>query len=54
MSKQPDPSAPPKDSIEEKRFKRLLRKLVAVPRDKIQDKHLEYRKTTRKQRRRSS
>ncbi len=43
----PDPSPPPKLTPEERRFKGLLRKLVAVPISEIHEKRKEYRKRRR-------
>jgi hypothetical protein len=51
MSKAPDPSPPPKASQEERRFKSLLRKLVAGPREEIQEQHKEYKHRKKPRRR---
>ncbi len=44
MKKNPDPSPPPKRSKEDRLFKSLLRKLVAVPREEIEHQHKAYRR----------
>jgi hypothetical protein len=49
MKKQPDPSPPPKRSKEDRQFRSLLKKLVAIPAAEIQEKRREYhRKRKRK------
>ena len=50
MKKNPDPSPPPKRSKEEKRFRGLLKKLVAVPIAEIHEKRKEYRRDKKKRR----
>src|ERR1041385_4620476 len=45
MTKQPDPSPPPKKaSGEERRFKNLLRKLLAVPKEEVDALEIARRK----------
>jgi hypothetical protein len=47
MTKRPDPSPPPKRSSEDRRFRGLLRKLVAVPVAEVHEKRREHRKQRR-------
>lgn len=44
MSEAPNPPPPPKRSEEERRFRSLLRKLVAVPVEEVHEKRKEFRK----------
>jgi hypothetical protein len=48
MTKQPDPSPPPKASQEERQFKSLLRRLVAVPKGELDDKMAERKRRKRR------
>jgi hypothetical protein len=53
MSKKtPDAAPPPKGSEEDRRFKSLLRKLVAVPRSEVEEKRAAHnaRRASRKAR----
>jgi len=54
MHKTPDPSPPPKESTDQRRFRRLLKKLVAVPVAEIHEMRQEYRKDRKRVRRRTS
>ena len=49
MSKKPpDPSPPPKQTAEDRKFLDLLKKLVRVPKDEVDEKRAEHRKSRRR------
>jgi hypothetical protein len=55
MSKKgPDPSSPPKRTAEDKKFFDLLKNLVQVPKEELDAKRAEHRKTRKRRKRQRS